>query len=153
MKNYYFGYEDEQIIIHDNNFKDIFVIETNEKVSNFIQENNLDINNLESLEDFFKTKDIIEKDSTLYNDINEFDKELEYVEKVVKLKSILKSLNERRFNLKIGERSWRNLIVSITELIWARNYYDGYLIDVYDKSKNYIGTIKGDGETFSVLKD
>jgi hypothetical protein len=45
---------------------------------------------------------------------------------------ILNSLKTNKFNPnKLGERNWYNYFISVDELIWARNFIDGYLIHIY----------------------
>ncbi len=45
---------------------------------------------------------------------------------------ILNALKTNKLNPSIlGERSWYNYFISIDELIWARNFVDGYLIHIY----------------------
>lgn len=45
---------------------------------------------------------------------------------------ILKALKTNKFNpTKLGERKWYNYFISIDELVWARNFIDGYLIHFY----------------------
>lgn len=45
---------------------------------------------------------------------------------------ILKALKTNKFNpTKLGERKWYNYFISIDELVWARNFIDGYLIHIY----------------------
>lgn len=45
---------------------------------------------------------------------------------------ILTALKTNKLNLnKLGERNWYNYFISVDELIWARNFVDGYLIDIY----------------------
>jgi hypothetical protein len=42
----------------------------------------------------------------------------------------------------LGERSWYNYFIRTTELIWARNFYDGYKIEVYtEKHGEYLATV------------
>jgi hypothetical protein len=42
------------------------------------------------------------------------------------------ALKNNKFNPKIlGERNWYNYFISVDELIWARNFIDGYLIHIY----------------------
>lgn len=58
---------------------------------------------------------------------------------------IRKSLKTNKLNPKIlGERNWYNYFIRVTELVWARNNYDGYQIEVYsDNSKrDHLVTIK-----------
>lgn len=51
---------------------------------------------------------------------------------------ILTALKTNKLNpTKTGERNWYNYFISVNELVWARNFVDGYLIDVYsDKYKS-----------------
>jgi len=51
---------------------------------------------------------------------------------------IKKALETNKLNPEIlGERNWYNYYISVIELVWARNLYDGYLINVYcDKNKS-----------------
>ena len=45
---------------------------------------------------------------------------------------ILNSLKAKKFNpAKLGKRKWYNYIISVEELIWSRNFIDGYLIHIY----------------------
>lgn len=45
---------------------------------------------------------------------------------------ILTALKTNKLNPnKLGERKWYNYFISVDELIWARNFVDGYLIDIY----------------------
>ena len=45
---------------------------------------------------------------------------------------ILTALKTNKFNpAKLGERKWYKYFISVDELIWARNFVDGYLIDIY----------------------
>ena len=45
---------------------------------------------------------------------------------------ILKALKTNKLNPEIlGERIWFNYFIRVTELVWARNNYDGYQIDVF----------------------
>lgn len=58
---------------------------------------------------------------------------------------VLKALKTNKLNPEIlGERNWYNYFIRVTELLWARNNFDGYQIDVYtDCSKReYLITIK-----------
>ena len=58
---------------------------------------------------------------------------------------ILKALKTNKLNPEIlGERIWFNYFIRVTELVWARNNYDGYLIEVYtDNSKrDHLATVK-----------
>ena len=56
---------------------------------------------------------------------------------------ILEAIQKNRLNIqKLGERNWYNYFIRITELVWSRNLYDGYLIEVYNKQKDHLATIK-----------
>ena len=45
---------------------------------------------------------------------------------------ILKAIKTNKFNpARLGERKWYNYFISVDELIWARNFVDGYLIHIY----------------------
>lgn len=58
---------------------------------------------------------------------------------------ILNAIKSNKLNLKIlGERNWYNYFIRVTELVWARNNYDGYQIDIYtdDSKREHLVTIK-----------
>jgi hypothetical protein len=45
---------------------------------------------------------------------------------------ISKALKTKKLNPEIlGERKWYNYFIRTTELVWSRNNYDGYKIEVY----------------------
>jgi len=47
---------------------------------------------------------------------------------------ILKAVETNKLNLEIiGERNWYNYFIRVTQLVWSRNFHDGYLIEVYDE--------------------
>lgn len=47
---------------------------------------------------------------------------------------ILKAINSNKLNPTIlGERKWYNYFIRVTELVWSRNFHDGYKIEVYDE--------------------
>ena len=50
---------------------------------------------------------------------------------------ILTALKTNKLNpTKLGERNWYNYFISINELVWVRNFVNGYLIHIYsDKYK------------------
>lgn len=56
---------------------------------------------------------------------------------------MLKSIETKRLNPEIlGERKWCNYFIRITELVWSRNFHDGYLIEVYTcKHGNHLASI------------
>lgn len=58
---------------------------------------------------------------------------------------ILKAIKSNKLNPEIlGERNWYNYFIRVTELVWARNNYDGYQIDIYtdDSKREHLVTIK-----------
>ena len=45
---------------------------------------------------------------------------------------ILTALKTNKLNpTKLGERKWYNYFIAVDELVWARNFVDGYSIDIY----------------------
>ena len=57
---------------------------------------------------------------------------------------ILNSIETKKLNPEIlGERKWYNYFIRITELVWSRNNFDGYQIEVYSDNtkKEYLATI------------
>ena len=45
---------------------------------------------------------------------------------------ILNSIKTKKLNPEIlGEQKWYNYFISIDELVWARNFIEGYLIHIY----------------------
>ncbi|MCL2844638.1 MAG: hypothetical protein FWE23_04205 [Chitinivibrionia bacterium] len=56
---------------------------------------------------------------------------------------IKRAVETNKLSLKIlGERFWYRYFIRVTELIWARNFYDGYQIEVYsDKYGEHLSTI------------
>ena len=58
---------------------------------------------------------------------------------------ILNALKTNKLNLnKLGERNWYNYFISVDELVWARNFIDGYLVQIYsDRYKSeHLATYK-----------
>ncbi len=58
---------------------------------------------------------------------------------------ILKAIKSNKLNPEIlGERNWYNYFIRVTELVWTRNNYDGYLIEIYsDNTKTrHLTTLK-----------
>jgi hypothetical protein len=58
---------------------------------------------------------------------------------------VLKALKTNKLNPEIlGERNWYNYFIRVTELVWTRNNYEGYQIDIYtDNSKTeHLITVK-----------
>ena len=56
---------------------------------------------------------------------------------------ILTALKTNKLNpTKLGERKWYNYFISVDELFWARNFVDGYLIDIYsdEYKKDHLAT-------------
>ena len=56
---------------------------------------------------------------------------------------IKKAIKTNNLNPEIlGERKWYRYFIRTSELIWSRNFHNGYLIEVYDKQYgNHLGTI------------
>lgn len=51
---------------------------------------------------------------------------------------IFKALETNKLNpAKLGERKWYNYFISVNELVWARNFIDGYSIDIYSNENKY----------------
>ena len=49
-------------------------------------------------------------------------------------KKIRRATRTNRFNPEIlGERYWYGYFIRVIELVWARNFHDGYQIEVYTK--------------------
>ncbi|MDR3227207.1 MAG: hypothetical protein LBT56_06000 [Prevotellaceae bacterium] len=47
---------------------------------------------------------------------------------------VKRAIETNKLNPKVlGERNWYNYFIRITELVWARNFHDGYRIEVYEK--------------------
>ena len=45
---------------------------------------------------------------------------------------ILNSLKTNKLNMsKLGERNWYKYFIAVDELVWARNFHDGYLVHIY----------------------
>ncbi|MDR3273310.1 MAG: hypothetical protein LBT29_07505 [Flavobacteriaceae bacterium] len=57
---------------------------------------------------------------------------------------IKKAVESNKLNLqKLGERKWYNYFIRVTELVWARNLWDGYEIEVYnEKYGDHLTTVK-----------
>ena len=55
---------------------------------------------------------------------------------------ILNAINNNKLKLVEWKRKWYNYIISIQKLVWVRNLYDWYLIDVYDTEWFYLESIK-----------
>lgn len=42
----------------------------------------------------------------------------------------------------LGERNWYNYFIRVTELVWSRNFHDGYKVEVYDERYgNHLATV------------
>ncbi|WP_029274226.1 hypothetical protein [Pedobacter borealis] len=57
---------------------------------------------------------------------------------------VLKAINTKKLNPEIlGERKWYNYFIRVTELVWSRNFRDGYLREIYsEKSGNHLLSLK-----------
>jgi len=51
---------------------------------------------------------------------------------------IFKAVENDRLKLIEWKRKWYKYIISIQELVWARNLKDWYIIDVYDLDETFI---------------
>jgi hypothetical protein len=56
-----------------------------------------------------------------------------------------KAIENDNFNFEkyLGEgKKWYQYYLIVSELVWARNFHDGYIIEVYDdlENKNHFGT-------------
>lgn len=47
-------------------------------------------------------------------------------------KYIKRAASKNQLKLESGGRYWRKYYIEIVELVWARNFRDGYQIDVYE---------------------
>ncbi|MDR0560483.1 MAG: hypothetical protein LBG92_09940 [Prevotellaceae bacterium] len=56
---------------------------------------------------------------------------------------IKRAIATHKLNLEIlGERKWYNYFIRVTELVWKRNFYDGYKVEVYnEKCGNHLETV------------
>jgi len=56
---------------------------------------------------------------------------------------IKRAIETNKLNPKIlGERRWYSYFIRVTELVWARNFHDGYKIEVYtEKYGNHLVTV------------
>lgn len=52
-----------------------------------------------------------------------------------------KAIESNQLKLVEGKKQWRKFNLYITELIWARNFFDGYLIHVYDLGYRHLCTL------------
>jgi hypothetical protein len=57
-----------------------------------------------------------------------------------------KNFGERKkLDLEKGSRNWRGLYLDIEPLVWARNFQEGYNIDVYEEQYGkHLGTLNMD---------
>ena len=53
-----------------------------------------------------------------------------------------KAIENNQLKLIEGERQWRKFILNITKLVLARNFFDGYLIHVYDLDYEHVCSLK-----------
>jgi len=56
---------------------------------------------------------------------------------------IKRAIENNKLNpAKIGERHWYGYLIRTTELVWARNFHDGYKIEAYsEKYGNHLATV------------
>lgn len=56
---------------------------------------------------------------------------------------ILRAVKTNRLNPEIlGKRKWHNYLLRVSELVWSTNLYDGYLIEVFNKDKKHLCSLK-----------
>jgi hypothetical protein len=55
-----------------------------------------------------------------------------------------RAIEMNKLNLeKLDERQWYNYFIHVSELVWERNFYHGYQIEVYiKKCGDYLAAIK-----------
>ncbi|ELY1991870.1 hypothetical protein SL054_001203 [Flavobacterium psychrophilum] len=55
----------------------------------------------------------------------------------------LKAIQTNKLNSEIlGKTKWYNYFIRVTELVWSRNFHDGYLIEVYtEKYGDHLASI------------
>jgi hypothetical protein len=62
------------------------------------------------------------------------------------LDKVSSAIHNDRLNLEKGSRDWYGLYLDITPLVWARNFADGYDVDVYEYTnsgfKRQVGELK-----------
>lgn len=54
---------------------------------------------------------------------------------MIKLKlKIKRAIETNKLNLEaLGEINWYNYFIRVSKLIWGRNNYEGYLVEIYTK--------------------
>lgn len=55
---------------------------------------------------------------------------------------VFNSINNWRLKPKEWTKKWYNYNLSIQNLIWARNLFDWFIIDVFDLENNFLETVK-----------
>lgn len=59
------------------------------------------------------------------------------------LQKVLTALKDGKLKIvRGGNKMFGKTKLSVTELVWARNYEDGYSIDVYEDGRDHVGTIE-----------
>jgi len=53
-----------------------------------------------------------------------------------------KAIENNQLKLEEGKRQWRKFNLDISELIWARNFFNGWLIHVYDLDYHHLCSLK-----------
>ena len=93
--------------------------------------------------DFLKQEYGEDYDSVADEIIKDRNKEREEKMKNPILLKVVDGINSGKLKiLRGGEKMYGNIKLSITELVWARNFEDGFDIDVYDgKFGSHVGSI------------
>ncbi|MBU8901499.1 MAG: hypothetical protein KOO69_02040 [Victivallales bacterium] len=53
------------------------------------------------------------------------------------------AIGNKQLKLVADRRKWRKYYISIVELVWARNLWDGYEINIYtEEYGRHLGTVK-----------
>ena len=51
---------------------------------------------------------------------------------------INKAIKNNRLKLVEGQKSWYNYMLSISKMVWVRNLFDGYQIDIFHKKTMFL---------------
>jgi len=53
-----------------------------------------------------------------------------------------KAIENNQLKLVGGKKQWRKFNLDITELVWVRNFFDGYLMHVYNLDYQHLCSVK-----------
>lgn len=70
----------------------------------------------------------------------------------MKLLSIIEKITTENFPLRNGSKKHKQFVLKVQELVWERNFQDGYNIDVYENNK-HIGSIDIDGQKIKIKQN